>query len=259
MLAGSFIACENTNENLVKQRGENVNPLVGNIFPKIFMADDLAGSEVNFDIKINAGESCEKAKIEVSYKGQSAIVLDNISLPAESVNVKLADIATALNVPLDSIQGSDVFSIFVLTQNGGRVTRSKAAFNVTVACGWDPSLAVGSYAAVSEDWETGGPVELVADTDNPCKINIIGMEDVEGVDPIADPKFYIEIDPASFEIANVGDAFLLSNEFLVYKDYTFKVVGGSFDSCSGTYTVLFDISVAESNFGVYTFEFSRND
>ena len=69
-LAAALVAgCENTNENLVGERGKSVIPIMSEPSPAFF-TEDLDNSYVAFDLSLPEGATLEKAELKVAYRGQ---------------------------------------------------------------------------------------------------------------------------------------------------------------------------------------------
>ena len=256
----AFASCENTNENPVKQRGANVVPLFEFTSAPVFTTD-LETTAVEFTVSLDEGDNVDKASIEVTYNGENGTIIEEISSLPANVTLKAIDIIGAMGLNKDSITTDDVFTMYVLTTKGGNTTRSIAAANIKIVCAFDADLTIGDYDAVSEDWEAEGSVVLAADPANPYKIYVEGLNDLDGVTGI--DEVFFEIDPESYEIVN-RDAFLMSkdlaaewgDDYAGYTNYTYEIVGGSYNSCNGSFTLLFDIYCDLGDFGNYTFEFT---
>ncbi len=264
MVFGLFAACEDTNEDLVKQRGVGVVPVMGQMSPALYYATDLESSYVEFDVDLSENDNVESAQIEVVYNDSlSAIVKDLPSLPAK-VHLDAVDVFKSLGVDASSVSSNDVLYVYVLTTNNGVTTRSIAADRIKILeCAYDEEMACGAYDCVSEDWEAEGNVVLNKVDD--YTFEIVGFN--ENVDGISDygVNIVLQIDPATFNLANVGESFTISpdltldwgDDYAGYTDYTYTIISGSYDTCTGTYEVEFDISVSIGDFGSYKFTFVR--
>lgn len=259
MVFGLFAACEDTNEDLVKQRGVGVVPIMGNMKPALFFATDLASSYVEFDVDLLENDDVESAKIEVVYNDSiSAIVAECNSLPAK-VHIDAVDVFDKLGVDESAVSAKDVLYVYVLTTSNGVTTRSIAAGRIKILeCAYEEEMASGSYYCVSEDWEAEGSVELNKVDD--YTFEVVGFnENIEGISDYG-TNIILEIDPETFDLANVGDAFVLAPDLAEwdmadYTGYTYTIVSGSYDTCSGTYTVVFSITVDQGSYGEFKFEF----
>ena len=255
---GLLGSCENTNENLVKQRGDNVVPLFEFISAPVFTTD-LDASQVEFTISLEEGDVVDKASVEVLYNGEKATIMEEVSSLPATVTLKAKDVIDQMGLNKDSVSTDDIFTVYVLTTKGGNTTRSIASANIKIVCAFDTDLTQGGYDAVSEDWEVEGVVTLVADADNPYKIYVKGLNDLDGVSG-ADEVFF-EIDPDSYEITN-RNAFLMSEDLDSdwgedgYGTYTYELVSGAYNSCDGSYTILFSIYCDAGGWGKNKFVFT---
>ncbi len=74
---------------------------------------------------------------------------------------------------------------------------------------------------------------------------------------------YFQINSGSYTIDN-KDAFVMSPDLEIdwggkyagYKDYSYEIVNGSYNSCNGTYTLTFKIFCTLGSFGNYDFVFT---
>ena len=255
---GLFASCENTNENPVQQRGANVVPLFEFTSAPVFTTD-LDATQVEFTISLEEGDVVDNASVEVLYNGENATIMEEISSLPANVTLKAKDIIDQMGLNKDSVAPGDIFTMYVLTTKGGKTTRSIAAANIKIACPFDADLTQGAYDVVSEDWEAEGAVTLVADASNPYKIYVKGFEDIDGVS--GGDEVFFEIDPDSYEIAN-RNVFVLSDDLDAdwgtegYGVYKYEIVSGSYNSCDGSYTLMFDIFCDAGDFGKYTFVFT---
>jgi len=262
-LCVSFVSCENTNDNLVKQRGKNVVPLFEFISAPVFTTD-LETSAVEFSVSLSEGDNVDKASIEVLFNGENSTIMQEVSSFPATVTLKAADIIDQMGLNKDSISTSDLFTIYVLTAKNGNITRSIASANIKIVCAFDADLSQGDYDVVSEDWEAEGSVKLVADEGNPYKIYVEGFNEIDGVSGV--DEVYFEIDPESFEITNRND-FVLSadlaadwgEDFAGYTNYSYSLVSGSYNSCDGSYNIVFDIFCDAGGWGKYTFVFTPKE
>ena len=258
---GVFIACEDTNEDPVKQRGANVVANLEFTSAPVFTTN-IAKSFVEFTVSLNEGETADGGSIEVTYNGENATnVYDITSFPA-NIHLDASDIIAKMGLDANKVTTSDIFTVYALTTKNGVKTRSIAAANIKVVCDFTPSLSKGVYNVVSESWDAQGVVTLEADQADPYKITVKGFESVDGVSGVDDVVFHIN--NASFAIDN-KDSFVLSadlsqdwgDDYAGYTNYTYKIVSGSYNSCDGTYVVTFNIFCDLGNFGNYDFTFSR--
>ena len=256
---GVFIACEDTNEDPVKQRGANVVANLEFTSAPVFTTN-ISKSFVEFTVSLNEGETADGGCIEVTYNGENPTnVYDITSFPA-NIHLDASDIISKMGIDASTVTTSDVFTVFALTSKNGVKTRSIAAANIKIVCDFTPSISKGVYNVVSEGWDAQGVVTLEADANDPYKITVKGFENIDGVSGVDDLVF--QINKSSFAIDN-KDEFVLSNDLDAdwgtsgYGKYIYKIVSGSYNSCDGTYDITFNISCTAGNFGNYDFTFSR--
>ncbi len=132
-----------------------------------------------------------------------------------------------------------------------------AFFSFNVACSYDPALAVGSYHVVSTGWQVEGDVTFTADPNDPYKIFISGIFEMEGGAP-NDLKAEINIDPATYAVTPVLSRLGDTSPWGAYTNYYYGPGSGVFKSCDGKYEITFGITVDEGSFGSYDFVFTRN-
>lgn len=252
-----FGGCDQTYETLVGERGENVMAVISAVDPGTFN-EDLANSYVAFTVTLPEGEAVKTA-VEITLDDKTAVLQELTSFPAE-VEIKAVDAINALGVNIDDVNTSSVFYVYVTTEKNGRKTRSKtASLKVPVVCAFDPALSVGSYHEVSAGWAVEGDVTFVADPTDPYTIHIQGMQAVEGLTGNGN-EVVISINPGNFSIS--GEPTVLADDLsewdYPYTNYTFGIVSGVYNSCDGSYVIVFDIYVDQGGWGSYTFEFTRN-
>lgn len=254
-----IVGCENTNEDLVQQRGENVMPVISNLDPASFTTD-VENSYIYFTVSLPDGESVDAASIEVATDSSSAVLQTIGSFPA-NITVKVSDAATALGIPLDNIVPGCVFYVYVLTEKNGNTTRSAAAaLTINVFCAFLTDLTIGSYHEVCADWYVEGDVTITADASDPYKVYIAGMQSVEGLTNITDNTVALTIDPGTYALSGGTTVFApdLSEWDLLYTNYAFTFVSGSYDPCTGIYEVTFSINTDQVGWGEFTFTFTQN-
>lgn len=254
-----FMGCEDTNDDLVQERGENVMAVISDLSPANFN-EDVANSYISFTVSLPDGESVDAATVEVVLDSLTADLQSITSFPA-TVTVNAADAVAALGVSIDDITTSSVFYVYVTTEVDGRVTRSKtASLTVPVVCAFDENLTAGSYHEYSSGWAVEGDVTLTADENDPYTITISGLQAVDGLTGNGN-DYVITIDPGTFAVTGEGTVIMaadLSEWGYTYTNYAYTLTSGSYDSCEGTYELEFKITVDQGSFGSYSFTFSRN-
>jgi len=255
-----IFSCEDSNENPVKDRGVYVVPSMEFTSAPVFTTD-LAASYVDFTVSLNKGETADGGKVEVLYNGEKATVVEEFSSFPANIHLEASEVISKMGLNASAIQTSDVFSVFILTVKNGVATRSVASANIKIVCAFSPNLTQGKYHAVSEKWGAEGDVVLTADANDPYKIYVAGLEDLDGVSGGKD--VYFQINSGSYTIDN-KDAFVMSPDLEIdwggkyagYKDYSYEIVNGSYNSCNGTYTLTFKIFCTLGSFGNYDFVFT---
>jgi hypothetical protein len=251
MLIMIFFGCEEVKDP-AGQRNIGIVPLISDV-SGIFINGDPASS-VQFKVDLSAGMTVEKGEIEVSRQGNfERVKIKELSSFPSTVTFALGEIADKLG----NISRGDVISLEVLTSNNGITTRSNAALALIVYCEYTPALAVGSYHSVSppSDWSTEGDIVITADPNDPYTVNVKGLETIDG--NIEDKgKLVMHIDPANFQVT--ADKTVLASESY-WGDTNIAYEGtGTFNSCSGTYSMSFDISSDQGDYGAFLFTFTRN-
>jgi len=251
-----IISCEDTNENLVQERGVAVTPTMSDPSPAYF-TDNIEASYVQFDLSLPSGETIDKVQIEVS-RGDKSAILKEITLPVTGLIITANEILQALNISANDYNLGDVFSLYILTTKNGKTTRSIAAFTIPVVCYFDPSMLVGNFDFISEDWDEGGSVTMVADPDDPYKIYIDDYPEVVGLTGNG-KRIELNVNPNNFRVT--GSKTIIADDLsewgLPYHDYAFQLVAGTYSACDDVYSITYAITVREGSFGNFTFIYTR--
>ena len=253
------ISCEDTNENLVQERGAAIVPLMSEVLPAFF-TENIEASYVQFDLALSPGDQIDKAEIEVvRARGNKSGILKALSLPVTGLKVTASEILSALNIPESDFLAGDVYNLYVLTTKGGLTTRSKAAVGIPVVCYFDPSMLVGNYYYESASWDEEGEVTLEADPDDPYKIYVSGMAESQGLTGNGN-KLVLIFNPNSFTVS--GPKVIIADDLSDwglddYTNHAYEPVSGKFDSCAESYTVIFDITIAQGGWGNFSFIFTK--
>jgi hypothetical protein len=256
LLLAAFNNCEKLKDPAGERNAAGV-PLISDINPGIFDSKDLVNSYVGFTLSLPNGMTADRAIIEASYDGQleRTEITEITSFPA-TVKIVSGDVIQKLGLVTGNIVNGDVFVIEVLLVSGGRTTRSNAVLNVSVACAFEETLAVGSYHSVSppDQWNSEGDITITGDQSDPYTVYVSGIEALEGVNEDMGP-LVMHIDPATYAVTAVKTV-IASSAF----GYHNLAYGGSgvYNSCDGSYQMNFDITVDEGSFGRYAFTFTRN-
>jgi len=134
------------------------------------------------------------------------------------------------------------------------------AMNRFDLCEFVASTLVGTFNYESDDWdEEGSGLIFEADPDDPYKIYILGYPESEDLTSNGN-RIELNIDPEDFTIS--GPKVIIADNLADwglpgYTNYAFEPVSGEFDICNGTYTIIFNISTTQANFGGNEFIFSK--
>jgi hypothetical protein len=257
ILIGALLwnGCED-NKDPAGLRGIGIVPGITDVNPAIFDSKDLENSYVEFKVLLEEGMSADGGTIVVSYNGDGARVeIATISSFPSTIRISSQEAASKLGVALADINNGDVFTFEVLIKSGSRVNASNSVLNVSVACAFNPALTVGTYAVVSLDWNASGQLTVTADPEDPYTIYVQGLAAMEGVVEDQGP-LVMHINPLSYEV--IADKTVIATDYFGYDNGAFAGKG-IFNSCDGSYTMNFAISVDQGDFGTYLFVMTRTD
>jgi hypothetical protein len=256
----SVISCENTNENLVKERGVAVVPGISNLEPA-FYTTDFENTFIEFDVDLPEGETVDEAELYATFNGKTALIQPITSFPI-TITLKLQDVMTKLGLTENDVDVVDnnLFDFNIRTTSGGITTTSKAgAMRIFVTCEFAPAMAVGSYNFVTNDWDAEGDVTFTADPNDPYKIFVTGIYAAEGGEP-NDLAMELNISPTSFEVSGPKSRLGDKAPWGSYTNYYYQPTSGLFKSCTGTFEMKIAITVDQGSFGgPWTFVFTRNE
>jgi hypothetical protein len=180
---------------------------------------------------------------------------------------------------ISEIHTNDYFRIFAdITLQDGTVLKgndtlyagySSGTFNLPgsspyvtypVVCGYEPALAVGSYHSKSpaSDWNSEGDITITVDATDNTKVYVVGLEEMEGLVEDVGP-LVMHIDPLTFAVT--ADKSVLVSDVSDWGPYTNLAYQGTgtYNSCNGTYTMKFKITVDQGTFiNGASFTFTRN-
>ena len=263
MVAALFVSigCEDTNENLVQERGKAVNVTMSNVVPSFFIDGNLENSYVNFDLSLPEGERVDRAELVLVYGDKTVTLISNLQFPSPDITITAMEVVEALGLSIEDVTQEDIFELYVLTTKDGKTTRSTAALWINVTCEFDPALTLGKYDYESDEdnWDTSGSVRLEADPGgDPYKLYFVGapLAENDGFPGLAN-KVELIIDPDSYTVS--GSKTIVAANIWSYTNLAFQAVSGSFSACDGNFSVVFEITVAQGSFGTYVFNFTRLD
>jgi hypothetical protein len=250
----TFASCETEVIDPAGLRGEGVVPSISNVNPAVYDSNDLENTFVQFSVGID-DPAVSEAIIVASYKNdlRRTEVARLSSFPA-TVKLQLKDVASKLGIQLGSVALGDVFNFEVLTVQGGQTYRSNAALNAAVVCAYNPALATGNYRAVSADWAVDGTVTITADPDDPYILYVSGLAALDGVTEDLGP-LKLEVNALNYDVTAVKT--VLASQAFGYTNFAYAG-SGKLNTCDGTFTMLFSITVDQGSFGSYDFTLTRN-
>jgi hypothetical protein len=237
-------------------RGIAVVPAITDINPGIFDSKDLEHSYVEFRVTLPEGAHADKVTVAGSYGNnrENVELAEVTSFPA-TIRLASSEVADKLGIDLEDIANGDVFIFELLTEANGVTTRSNAVLFVAVACAYDPDFAIGSYHSVSADWNSEGDITLTADPDDPYKIYVSGIEEIEDLVEDLGP-LEMNINPATYEVTVPEKA--ISSDAWGYGSISYSG-DGVYNSCDGSYVMYFEISLSSiGSQGTFRFDFTRN-
>lgn len=125
-----------------------------------------------------------------------------------------------------------------------------------VACGYESSLAIGDYYAYSapDQWNSAGDVTITLDPVDNTIVYVAGLASIDGLDEDGDPV-KMKINPLTFGV--VATKTVICSDFWGYTNGAYEGTG-TFDSCTGTYTMFFKITAVEGTFGTFKYTLTRN-
>ncbi|MFV0364934.1 MAG: hypothetical protein ACK5JS_00310 [Mangrovibacterium sp.] len=257
-----LVSC-NDWDNPVQDRGTYPNPSLENVIPAFFTMD-FETSFVAFDVVMSEEDQAkiDNAYLQIAYTGADGVKGDAVKLqdlttfPA-AVEVSAEDAIAAVGKTNEDIAIGDIFSLEVITVVNGVSTKSTAAIDAAVTCAFDENLTSGKYAYSSSGWETAGSVDIIADEEDPysASINVTGLAEGDGLVG-TDNLMKITIDPNSYAVTSTSGKVVVAESMASYTNLAYELVSGSYDSCSGDYTLTFALTVDQGSFGSFSFSFT---
>jgi len=238
------------------ERGVGVVPGISNLNPGIFDSKSLSTTYVEFTVSLAEGATAEKVTVvgSINDSAEESVITEITSFPSV-VRIRASEAAQKMGIILSDIANGDIFIFQLLPTVKGKTYHSAAVLAVAVACAYDVNLATGSYHVIGGDWQSEGDVTLTSDPDNPYKIYVVGLEEIEGAVEDEGP-LVMYINPADYSV-DVPEVVICS-DFFGYGPISYKG-GGVYNSCTGAFNMNFDISVGDyGSQGVFIFTFTRN-
>lgn len=245
LFAVSFAACEDTNENLVKERGVAVVPKISNIGPG-FYTTDFGNSYIKFDIDLPEGQKVDDAEIQATFKGKTTVIEKITSFPA-TMQIIAADVISKMGISDSDVELGDSFIIDVVTTSGGVITRSyTGSIKASVTCELIIDDFVGTHIVSLDEWDGGGyqvEVKKISETE----LSVEGM-----FDGAADPMTII-INPIDHSISVPKQVLVPLPTWwgapgVPYKDFSLAGVG-TLDACAISLSFSAEATVDAGSFG----------
>lgn len=212
----------------------------------------MESSTVKFVVSDETKADFDEAYIVMSMNGKNQrLKIKDIAGFPETVTISAVEVAAVFDKKIDEISTKDYFSLEVITEVDGRTTRSNAALTIRVVCPYDPELAVGTFAVVSDGW-AGGDITIEADDEDPYKVYVHGLAELEDADEVG--PLEMTINPLSFVVQAGKNK--IADTFYGHDDLSLEG-NGFFDSCNGVYTLSLEPTVALGSFGLKSFTFTK--
>lgn len=249
----TFASCETKVDDPAGSRGEGVVPEISNLNPAVYDSNDLENTYVQFTL--DGVAPATEASVVVSLNGDQtrAVVGTYTTFPA-TVQILLSDAAEKLGMTLAQVELGDIFNFEIVTVIGGKTYYSSAAFNAPVVCAYNPDFVSGSYHAISEGWASEGDVTITVDPEDDFIVYVAGLEAIEGLDEDQGPLKMI-VDPLDFSVVAVKT--VIASDAWGYHNIAYEGTG-LLNTCTGTYEMLYTITVDEGSFGSYEFTLTKN-
>jgi hypothetical protein len=242
--------------------------------------NDLPGFNGSVIVDIYYEDMPKSMNLMVCMNGEvanSALVKSDITTFPTSVDFNIGnmiDLLPALN-NINELKLGDYFLFYVdITLKDGSVVKGNdpqyasfdpgvinlpgSSINVTytIACPLDPALTVGSYLAYSppSDWNSTGNITLTADQADPNTIFVTGLSTIDGESEDLGP-LVMHINPVTFAV--IADKTVIDSDFYGFTNYAFEGTG-TYDTCTGLYTMKFKITADGTDWGENNYTFTRN-
>jgi hypothetical protein len=241
---------------------------------------DLPGFKGSVVVDIYYKDLPKNMNLMVCMNGDvnnSAVVKDNITTFPASVDFNIGTLVDLLPglTNLNQLKLGDYFLFYVdITLKDGSIVKGNdplyspfdpavanlpgSSLNVvyTIACPLNPALTVGSYLAYSppSDWNSTGNITLTANPLDPNTIYVSGLAAIDGETEDRGP-LVMHINPASYVVTAVKT--VIDSDFYGYTNYAFEGTG-TYDTCTGLYTMKFTISADGATWTDNNYTFTRN-
>jgi hypothetical protein len=130
---------------------------------------------------------------------------------------------------------------------------------IDVPCEYVVEDVTGNYRAVSppSGWNAAGSIVITADENDPYILYVSGLAAMEGLNEDRGPLKMI-VNPVDFTV--VAERTVLASDLVPwgypYTGYSYEGTG-RLNTCSGTYSMTFEITVDQGSFGAYEFTFTK--
>jgi len=234
--------CEDTNVNLVEQRGVAVVPSISNLKPAVFDSNDLQNTFVEFKLDVTDKTLLTNAIVKVSLNGKlQRVDFSTITTFPQTVRVSMKEAATKLGIGIDKIILGDILTVEIWTTTNGKVYPTGAVFNASVVCPYFRDQIIGSYHSVSAAWQSEGDITITADPTDEFTVYVAGLEAIEGLDENKGPLKMV-INPLDYSVKAVKT--VIASDAWGYKNIAYEGTG-LLNTCTGNYEMSFDITVDE--------------
>ena len=212
--------------------------------------------------------STAKADVARSYTiiadpKSEAIEGTHYTLSSKTVTIPAGEYhgTVTLTANLDNVTKNPISVKFSLADHADIIDWGKnMTATIQIFCDLDPSMLLGTFSWVSASWgESGSGLTFEADPNDPYKIYIDGLP-TEAITWNGN-KIELNVNPSNNSISGpkvivAGDTHEWGDEDN-YDDYAMEPISGEFDTCQGTFSIVFRISVKQGTFGSFGFIFSK--
>lgn len=250
-----FGGCEDTNENLVGSRGVAVVPILSNLNPAVFDSKDLENTFVEFKLDVEQGASLENAIVKLSINGQQERVdFATFTTFPQTVKIPAKAAAEKLGLTVNDVKLGDIVNVEIWTTSNGKTYQTKTGFNAAVVCAYKSGFVSGSYHAVSKSWGSEGDVTITVDPTDEFIVYVSGLETIEG---LVEDKGPLKMKINKLNYAVTVDKAVIASVAWDYNNIAYAG-SGTLNTCTGTYEMMFTISVDEGGFGNHAFTLTKN-
>ena len=246
-----FAGCEKAKDP-AGQRNVGIVPILSDINGMFISGEP--NSFVQFKVELQAGAAVENAQIVVSSRDefQRVKIADITSFPSDFTFT-----LGAITEKIGAINEGEIIYIEVVTTKDGITTRSNAALAQIVFCTYNVNMATGSYHSVSSpsEWNSEGDISIKADPVDQFTVYVTGLETIEGQNEDQGP-LVMHINPATFEV--IADKTVIASNVWDGETNIAYEGTGSYNSCTGLYSMNFHIATDQTDYGVFAFTFTRN-